>query len=128
MSFIRYILFFILSFLVSLCFAQCITTNITGDLIISADQSMEGTYHITGKFKINTGINVTVIPHSINSCGELVINANDIEVLGTIDANGSGHVGGAGGDGQTSGINTSYLSSCANKDNCLAIQVYGGNK
>ena len=87
---------------------------------------MEGTYNVSGKFKVNAGIKVTVTPYSSNSCGELVINANDIEILGTIDADGAGNVGGNGGTSQTGGVNTQYLSSCANKNNCYTVQVFGG--
>ena len=69
-----------------LVYSQCITTNITGDLIISTNQSLEGTYNITGQFKVNSGVNVSVIPYSSNSCGELVINAQIIDIEGTIES------------------------------------------
>ena len=106
-----------------LVYSQCITTNITGDLIVSTNQSLEGTYNITGLFKVNAGIKVTVTPYSSNSCGELVINAQTIEIEGTIDADGAGNTGGNGGSSQSGGVNTTYLSNCADKDNCYTVQA-----
>ena len=63
-------------------------------------------------------------PYSSNNCGELIINADNIEILGTIDADSAGFDGGQGGLSQSSSINTT-LTSCANKDNCYTVQVLG---
>lgn len=126
----RHLLFAIALFAASIAsnrvWAQCGTTPITGDLIISSDQQLSGTYNITGLFQIDAGVTVSVTPYTANGCGELVINANAINVVGNIDADGAGFPGGAGGAGATAGNNVGALTGCIDKDNCLVIDVNGG--
>ena len=107
----RFLLFLSFFLTGSYISAQCSVTNLNTDLIISANQSLTGTYNIQGTFRVNAGITVTVTPYSSNNCGELIINADNIEILGTIDADGAGFDGGQGGLSQSSGVNTSYLTS-----------------
>lgn len=106
--------------------AQCGTTPITGDLIISANTSLSGTYNITGLFRVEAGIVVTVTPYATGGCGELIINAANIEIIGNIIGDGAGFTGGTGGSGATGGINLGALTGCVDKDNCLVIDVNGG--
>ncbi|MCF8276136.1 MAG: gliding motility-associated C-terminal domain-containing protein [Flavobacteriales bacterium] len=111
---------------VNLLFAQCGTTPIAGDLIISSNTSLSGTYNITGTFRVDAGVVCTVTPYSSGGCGELIINASDIEVIGDIIADGAGFLGGAGGTGGAAGNNVGALTGCLDKDNCLVIDVNGG--
>lgn len=106
--------------------AQCGTTPITGDLIISANTSLSGTYNITGLFRVNPGVVCSVTPYTSGGCGELIINAATIEVMGDIIGDGSGFPGGTGGGGANSGSNAGALTGCVDKDNCLVISVNGG--
>ena len=107
-------------------FAQCGTTPITGDLIISANTNLSGTYNVSGLFRVEPGVTVTVTPYSSGGCGELIVNATNIEVIGDIIGDGAGYLGGAGGTGGLTGSNASALSGCLDKDNCLIIEVNGG--
>ena len=106
--------------------AQCGTTPITGDFIISSNTSLSGTYNITGIFRVEPGVVVTVTPYSTGGCGELIINATDIEVIGNIIGDGAGYLGGSGGAGATTGSNVGALTGCVDKDNCLIISPNGG--
>jgi gliding motility-associated-like protein len=106
--------------------AQCVTTPITGDFIISANTSLTGTYNVSGVFRVDAGVTVTVTPYSSGGCGELIINATDIEVIGDIIGDGAGFTGGTGGTGGTAGSNIGALTGCVDKDNCLVINVNGG--
>ncbi len=106
--------------------AQCGTTPIVGDLIISSDQQLSGTFNISGLFQVDAGVTVTVTPYSSNGCGELVINAGSVNVVGDINADGAGFPGGVGGSGSTSGNNIAAITGCIDKDNCLLIDVNGG--
>lgn len=108
-------------------FGQCGTTPISGDLIITANTSLSGTYNITGLFRVEPGVVCSVTPYTSGGCGELIINAVDIEVMGDIIGDGSGYPGGSGGAGATSGSNAGALTGCIDKDNCLVISVNGGN-
>lgn len=107
-------------------FAQCGTTPVSGDLIISSNTSLSGTYNITGLFRVEPGVVCSVTPYTSGGCGELIINATDIEVIGDIIGDGSGYPGGAGGSGGVTGSNDNALTGCLNKDNCLVISVNGG--
>ncbi|MCF8461505.1 MAG: gliding motility-associated C-terminal domain-containing protein [Flavobacteriales bacterium] len=120
--------FFILFFVgtASKVAAQCGTTPITGDLIISANTSLSGVYNITGLFRVEPGVVVTVTPYSSGGCGELTINAADIEVIGDIIGDAAGYLGGSGGAGASAGSNVGALTGCLDKDNCLVISVNGG--
>lgn len=106
--------------------AQCGTTPIAGDLIISSNTALTGTYNISGLFRVEPGVVCSVTPYTSNGCGELVINAANIEVLGDIIGDGSGFNGGNGGNGATNGSNTAALTGCLDTDNCLVIDVNGG--
>ena len=107
--------------------AQCGTTPITGDLIISSNQNLSGTYNVSGLFRVEPGVVVTVTPYSTGGCGELIVNASTIEVIGDIIADGAGFVGGAGGAGATAGSNAGALTGCIDKNNCLTVSVNGGS-
>lgn len=106
--------------------AQCGTTPIAGDLIITSNTSLSGTYNITGLFRVEPGVVCSVTPYTSGGCGELVVNAGTIEVLGDIIGDGSGFNGGTGGGGGTTGNNIGALTGCVDKDNCLVIDVAGG--
>lgn len=106
--------------------AQCGTTPVTGDMTISTNTTLSGTYNISGTFTVNAGITVTVESFASNGCGELVINAAAINIIGNINADGAGFVGGTGGAGGTAGNNTDALTGCVDKDNCLVIDVDPG--
>jgi gliding motility-associated-like protein len=106
--------------------AQCGTTPIAGDLIISSNTALSGTYNITGLFRVEAGVVCSVTPYTSGGCGELVINASNIEVLGDIIGDGAGFGGGNGGTGGTTGNNIGALTGCVDKDNCLVIDVAGG--
>ncbi len=107
-------------------FAQCGTTPISGDLIISSNTSLSGTYNVSGLFRVDPGVVCSVTPYTSGGCGELVINAATIEVMGDIIGDGSGYPGGTGGSGGTTGNNSNALTSCVNSGNCLPIDVSGG--
>ncbi|MEO6303360.1 MAG: hypothetical protein ABIP51_09305, partial [Bacteroidia bacterium] len=113
-------------------YPQCTINNITGDLIISSNIIMTGTYNVTGKFVIPNGITVFVQPYSSSNCGKLVINAQNVYINGIINANASGYLGGTGGAGGFSVTSltgdASSLSSCSNKDNTGQATVEGGKQ
>ena len=106
--------------------AQCGTTPHAGDLIISSNTTLTGIHNVAGIFRVNAGVTVTVTPYSSNGCGELVINATSIEVLGDIIADGAGLPGGVGGAGANTGSNISSLLGCLSKDDCLVVEVNPG--
>ena len=83
-------------------FAQCTVTNLSGNQVISTNTTWNaGTYNITGDFTVNAGVTLTV--NYAGNC-PLTINATNINILGTINANGAGAIGGAGGNaGASSG-------------------------
>lgn len=106
--------------------AQCGTTPIAGDLIISSNTTLSGTYNVSGLFRVEPGVVVTVQTYAVGGCGELVVNAASVEVLGDIIGDGAGFVGGSGGAGGNAGNNVGALTGCIDKDNCLVIDVNGG--
>ncbi len=106
--------------------AQCGTTPVAGDLIISSNTSLSGTYNVSGLFRVDPGVVCSVTPYTNGGCGELIINAVDVEVIGDIIGDGSGYPGGSGGNGATTGNNAGALTGCVDKDNCLTIDVNGG--
>ncbi|MGB1317171.1 MAG: SprB repeat-containing protein, partial [Flavobacteriales bacterium] len=114
-------------FVQTTAFAQCGTTPINGDFIISSDMSLSGTYNITGLFRVDSGVVCTVTPYSSGGCGELVINAADIEIIGDIVGDASGFAGGTAGSAGTAGNNVGALTGCLDKDNCLVVDVDGGS-
>nr|WP_294862600.1 T9SS type A sorting domain-containing protein [uncultured Fluviicola sp.] len=110
--------------------AQCDTTDISGNMIVSSSTFMSGVYRITGKFQVTTGTTVFVQPYSSNLCGSLEIIASEIVIDGTINGDYAGYAGGTGGaPGQTvtslTGDQTA-INSCSNKDNNGLVQLSGG--
>lgn len=110
--------------------AQCDTTDISGNMIVSSSTFMSGVYRVTGKFQVTTGTTVFVQPYSTNSCGTLEVIASEIVIDGTINGDYAGY---AGGDGGAPGQNVSSLTgdqtainSCSNKDNNGLVQLSGG--
>ena len=81
-------------------FSQCAVNNLTGNQVISTNTTWNaGTYNISGDFTINAGVTLTV--NYSGNC-PLTINANNINILGTINANGAG---GANSDGVVVRVN-----------------------
>ena len=75
---------------------SCGTTNHGGDnFAISSNTSLGGIHTNINTFRVNSGVTVTVA----GVCNSLTIEANTIEIYGTIDANGAGAGGGGGGSG-----------------------------
>lgn len=112
-------------------FSQCVSNNITGDLIITSNTNLSGTYTVSGIFRVDPGVTVTVTPFSVNGCGELIVFADEIEVLGTIDANHSGFSGGEGGLpggcwAEGNFTDCRGISDCWTKDNCRSLRTVGG--
>ncbi len=110
--------------------AQCDTTDVSGNMIVSSSTFMSGVYRVTGKFQVNSGTTVFVQPHSVNSCGTLEIIASEIVIDGTINGDYAGYIGGVGGaPGQTVNSLTgdqTGINSCSNKDNTGLVQLSGG--
>ncbi|MDD2636958.1 MAG: hypothetical protein PHW82_15805, partial [Bacteroidales bacterium] len=65
------------------------------DWTIASSTTLQGNHYNIGNFTVNNGVTVTVNA----SCHYFNVSATNINVLGTIDANGAGNVGGAGGVG-----------------------------
>ena len=107
-------------------FAQCGTTPITGDLVITVDQPLSGTYNVSGLFRVDPGVVCSVTPYTSGGCGELIINAVDIEIIGDIVGDGSGFAGGTGGTGGTTGNNVAALNGCISTGSCVTVDVNGG--
>jgi gliding motility-associated-like protein len=107
--------------------AQCPSTTITGNLVPANGDTLGGTYNISGNFIIGPGITVHVRPYRTGGCGELhIIAAGSIQVDGSINANGAGYNGPAGGT-LGSANNISFIESCpAPTDQCGAINTLGG--
>lgn len=110
--------------------AQCDTTDVSGNMIVSSSTFMSGVYRITGKFQVTAGTTVFVQPYSTNGCGSLEIIASEIVIDGTINGDYAGHTGGTGGaPGQTVSSLTgdqTAINSCSNKDNTGLVQLEGG--
>lgn len=110
--------------------AQCDTTDVSGNMIVSSSTFMSGVYRITGKFQVNAGTTVFVQPYSTNSCGSLEVIASEIVIDGTINGDYAGYTGGNGGaPGQTVNSLTgdqTAINSCSNKDNTGLVQLSGG--
>jgi hypothetical protein len=126
----RFFISFLALSLSHLLNAQCTVNNVSGDLILSSNIIMTGTYNVSGKFVVPNGINVVVQSYTSNTCGKLVINANKIYVYGNILADNSGYPGGVGGAGGSSVTSTTgdvaSLAGCNNKDNSGNVSVEGG--
>ena len=112
--------------------AQCDSTIISGDYIISSNTTLSGSYYVTGNFEIQNNVVVSVQPYSSNSCGELRIYAQKISIYGTIDADGVGYPGGDGGVSSSSVLSAtgdaSALSGCSNDGSQGQIELVGGLK
>ena len=110
--------------------AQCTTTNVSGDFIINSSIILSGTYNVSGTFKVAPFVTVYVKSFASGSCGKLIINAQKINIEGTIDGNYAGNIGGTGGLGgnivsSLTGDQTA-INTCSNKDNNGIIVVEGG--
>jgi hypothetical protein len=110
--------------------AQCGATNVPGNYTVNADIILSGVYNVAGEFKIPAGITVYVKPFSSGGCGTLEINAQKITILGTINGDYAGKVGGTGGTGAS--LVTSItgditaIDNCSNKDNTGVVMLAGG--
>ena len=107
---------------------QCGTVNHGGaNWTITSNTTVGGNHINVGTFTINAGVTVTVDP----ACKFFYVEAVNINILGTINANGAGGVGGTGGafgglwadDGSTDGRG---ITSCWRKDDCRALGQGGG--
>jgi hypothetical protein len=110
--------------------AQCTTTNVAGDFIITSSIILSGTYNVTGKFRVAPFVTVYVKAYASGACGKLIINAQKISIEGTIDGNYAGNIGGVGGLGgnivsSLTGDQTA-INTCSNKDNTGIVVVEGG--
>ena len=88
------------SIVVSGAFAQCSLTSLSGNQVISSNATWPaGTYNIAGDFTVNAGDTLTI---SASGGCPFTVNANNIMILGTIIADGTGNAGGGGGTAGTS--------------------------
>ena len=112
--------------------SQCDSTIISGDWVISSNTTLSGSYYVTGDFTIEQNVTVSVEPFSSNSCGSLSIYAEKISVLGTIDANAAGYLGGAGGSSSSNIFSATgdagALTGCSNDGSQGQVEVAGGLK
>ncbi len=69
------------------------------DWIITNNTEIAGNHININNFIINQNIIVTVKAYNGTNCGEVSINASNIEINGTITATGKGYGGGGGGGG-----------------------------
>ncbi len=75
--------------------SQCSTTAVSGNYNITTNTTLSaGTYNVSGDFTVAAGVTLTI--NYSNNCA-FTVNANNITILGTINANGSGGQGGSGG-------------------------------
>ena len=65
------------------------------DWTISSNMTVSGNHTNIGNFQVNSGITATVS----SSCHYFYVNAENVNVIGTINANGAGNAGGSGGIG-----------------------------
>lgn len=88
------------------------------DWIITSDDEIVG-YHINvGDFNINSSANVTIKPVDGTSCGSLRVEAENVNIKGTLDATGAGLPGGGGGGGGGGGAQESKADAGAGGDGC----------
>ncbi len=108
--------------------AACTTVDHGGtNWTLSSNTVVAGNHINVGTFTVNNGVTLTVDP----ACHYFNVTANNIVVLGTINANGAGWVGGNGGtygglwaaDGSSDGRG---ITSCWDKNNCKALGQKGG--
>ena len=74
------------------------------DLTIDGASSMGGQHYNIGTFTVATGITLTVCNVAGGGNGTLTLEAQDISIVGTINGDGRGSAGGAGGT--TDGVGT----------------------
>ncbi len=80
--------------------AQCTVHPISGNYNITSNTTLSaGTYNVTGDFTVSAGVTLTII-YSTNC--PFTVNANNITINGTINANGAGGLGGGGGSAGSS--------------------------
>lgn len=110
--------------------AQCDTTLITGDLVISSDVIMSGYFVVSGNFEVSAGTTVYVESFQNNGCGKLEVHAPQIIISGNINGDYSGYTGGNAGMGgsQVTSITGDIiaLDNCSNKDYTGQVTVEGG--
>jgi len=110
--------------------AQCDTTTITGNLTISTDMFLSGTLNVSGTFQINAGVTVYVMPYGVDNCGQLIVKAQEINILGNINGDYAGYPGGQPGFGGTivSSLtgDITAIDNCSNKDNTGQVTVQSG--
>ncbi len=113
-------------------FAQCDTTEITGDLIINNSTYLSGVYTVSGTFQVNSGKTVFVQSFEVNGCGKLEVIADEIIIDGAINGDFAGYQGGSGGaPGQNATSLTGdavSINTCNNEDNTGIVQLEGGKK
>jgi len=109
--------------------SNCVIMDHGGaDWTISTSTLVGGEHTNIGTFTINSGIVATVDP----LCHSFYVEADNIVINGTIDANAAGYSGGAGGaygglwaeGGYTDGRG---ITSCWDKDNCRNLGQDGGS-
>ncbi len=69
------------------------------DMVITTDTTLSGTYRRVGTFRVAPGVTVAVNDLAGTKDGVLRIDADVIDIQGTIDASGAGYAGGSGGMG-----------------------------
>lgn len=108
--------------------AQCPTTTITGNLVPNNGDTLSGTYNVTGNFILGPGVTVYVRPFRSNGCGALqIFAAGNVQLDGTIHADGAGYPGGLGGQ-PGSASNVSFIESCpVPNDQCGGVITFGGS-
>lgn len=75
--------------------SQCTTNTISGNYTVNSNTTLSaGTYNISGDFTVTAGATLTI--NYSNGCA-FTVNANNITISGTINANGAGNQGGSGG-------------------------------
>ncbi|MGC9330730.1 MAG: T9SS type A sorting domain-containing protein [Bacteroidales bacterium] len=121
-----------------ICYYYRIVPNYCGDVnhggndwTISSSMTVAGRHYNVGDFQVNSGITATVD----GSCHYFTVEAENINVVGTINANGKGESGGSGGNyggfwddgGYNDGRGVQW---CWDKDDCRGLGQrggYGGN-
>ena len=90
---------------------------------ISSNTTVAGQHINVGTFQINSGRTATVS----TGC-EFHVEAQDVNIIGTIDASGRGNLGGGSGGGAGYCNNSCLgITGCDSKDNCRALITYGGS-
>ncbi len=96
------------------------------DWTITSNTTIGGRHYNIGTFTINSGVIVSVDP----SCHMFTIEAVNINIAGTINADGAGETGGNGGIYRglwDSKYGTGQgILNCKDKDDCYQLKQYGG--